>query len=82
MRNSNATGSQVAPEKTMAAEASNRSQIIEVDEIAWEFMMANIKGKMLWTDTATKPPGAAHEVRAGRVAADASPCRRRATLRD
>ena len=38
----------------MAAEASNRSQIIEVDEIAWEFMMANIKGKMLWTDTATK----------------------------
>jgi anti-sigma factor ChrR (cupin superfamily) len=38
----------------MAAEASNRSQIIEVAEIAWESIMPNIKAKMLWTDTATK----------------------------
>ena len=38
----------------MAAEASNRSQIIEVAEIAWESMMPNIKAKMLWTDTVTK----------------------------
>jgi anti-sigma factor ChrR (cupin superfamily) len=38
----------------MTAEASNRSQIIEVAEIAWETMMPNIKAKMLWTDTATK----------------------------
>ena len=37
----------------MAAEASNRSQTIEVAEIAWESMMPNIKAKMLWTDTAT-----------------------------
>jgi anti-sigma factor ChrR (cupin superfamily) len=38
----------------MAAEASTRSQIIEVAKIAWETMMPNIKAKMLWTDTATK----------------------------
>jgi anti-sigma factor ChrR (cupin superfamily) len=38
----------------MAAEASNRSQIIEVAEIAWESMMPKIKAKMLWSDAATK----------------------------
>ena len=38
----------------MEAEASNRSEIIEVAEIAWEFVMPNIKAKMLWDDSATK----------------------------
>ena len=38
----------------MADDESNKSQIIEVAEIAWESMMPNIKAKMLWTDTATK----------------------------
>jgi anti-sigma factor ChrR (cupin superfamily) len=38
----------------MADDASNKSQIIEVAEVAWESMMPNIKAKMLWTDSATK----------------------------
>jgi anti-sigma factor ChrR (cupin superfamily) len=38
----------------MAAEASHRSQIIEVAEIAWVSMMPNIKAKILWSDPAIK----------------------------
>jgi anti-sigma factor ChrR (cupin superfamily) len=38
----------------MATEASNRSQIIDVSELAWEPMMPAIKAKLLWSDSATK----------------------------
>jgi anti-sigma factor ChrR (cupin superfamily) len=38
----------------MATEASNRSQIIDVSEVAWEPMMPAIKAKVLWSDPATK----------------------------
>jgi ChrR Cupin-like domain len=40
-------------ERTMAAEISNPSQIIEVAEIAWESITPTINAKMVWSDPTT-----------------------------